>query len=111
MPSPIPPHHICRLIGHRRESYVGGTYTDRRGRQREKWYRRCTRCGTSDGGEVYAEGLLERFAWLRIRQAWRSLVARARLWWREDCWDCKRPVRRFGRAVGRHENCGDEIPF
>ena len=66
----IRPHRICHLIGHKREPYVAGYYTDRRGREREKWYSRCKRCGTSDGGEVYAEGLLERFAWWRIKSGW-----------------------------------------
>ena len=98
------PHHICRLIGHRRESYVGGYYTDRRGRQREKRYSRCTRSGTSDGAEVYREGLMERFSWRRIR-AWRW---RARNWWRTDCIDCGQPATRFGRPFGDHDDC---LPF
>ena len=97
--------HICRLIGHRCESYIGGWYTDRRGRQREKWYRRCTRCGTSDGGEVYREGLLERFTWWRIRAwPWRVREAlRTRI-----CVYCGKPERRLGRKVGDHRGC---IPF
>lgn len=91
--------------------YIGGYYTDRRGRQREKWYSRCKRCGTSDGGEVFREGLLERITWRRFCSAVADRFLGTQLWWRTDCWDCKRPIRRFGRKIGDHENCRDDIPF
>ena len=104
----IEPHRICHLIGHDREPYMAGYYTDRRGRQREKWYRRCKRCGTSDGGEVYAEGLLERFTWWRIKSVWWRRRDASRKWWSSTCNDCGKPERRFGRRVGDHRGC---IPF
>ena len=108
MNSPIPPHHLCRLIGHRRESYIGGTYTDRRGRQREKWYRRCKRCGTSDGYEVYRPGLLEAFTPYELRCRWWRIRDAIRGWWRSTCHDCGKTERRFGKSVGDHDGC---IPF
>jgi hypothetical protein len=104
----ITPYRICHLIGHRRERYMAGYYWDRRGRQREKWYSRCTRCGTSDGGEVYREGLLERLTWWRIRSAAYRTCERLKAWVHTDCFDCKQPEVRFGRHVGDHTDC---IPF
>jgi hypothetical protein len=102
------PHTICRWIGHRREGYSAGYYTDRRGRQRERWHSRCARCGTSDGAEVFRDGILERFGYRTLRRtAFRWLVALC-FWWRTDCHDCGQPKVRRGRRVGDHSGC---IPF
>lgn len=101
---------ICHLIGHRRERFMAGHYWDLRGRQRERWHSRCTRCGTTDGGEVYREGLLERFTWWRVRSAAYRARERLKVWWRSDCDDCGKPDQRCGRPVGNHRDC-DPIPF
>lgn len=106
----IPPHRICEWIGHDREGYDAGFYTDRRGRRRQRWHQRCKRCGPSDGGEVFNEGRLERFRRWRIRRALREMTTRWRSWWRYDCDDCHKPSVRFGRPVGDHDQC-DQIPF
>jgi hypothetical protein len=106
----IPPHTLCRWFGHRREGYNADIYWDRHGRQRHRWHQRCTRCGTSDGAEVFREGILERFTVRRILSAIYDYRFRLRLWWREDCDDCHKPVMRFGRKVGDHDNC-DVMPF
>lgn len=95
----IPPHRICRILGHRREGYNAGVYTDRRGRRRERWHLRCTRCGTSDGGEIYRQGLLE---WVMRK------LRRFREWHCTICHACGLPERRFGKSVGDHSGC---IPF
>ena len=99
---------ICRLIGHDREAYVAGWYTDRRGRRRERWYTRCKRCGASDGGEVFRDGLLERFAWWRLVRPFRQARGAVGSWIRLDCHDCGKPEVRFGRDVGDHGGC---LPF
>ena len=101
------PRHICRILGHRREAYRAGWYFDWRGRQRERWHARCTRCGTSDGATVYESGLIEAVAYAFRRPIPRA-VATIRSWWRTDCFYCHKPERRFGRPVGDHRDC---IPF
>jgi hypothetical protein len=106
----IPPHVICEWIGHKREEYHAGYYFDRRGRERTRWHQRCKRCGTSDGGEVFNEGRLERFRVWRLRGALRRAIILFHMWRREDCDDCHQPIVRFGRSVGDHKNCSD-IPF
>ena len=106
----LPPEVICRWVGHRRESYVGGYYFDRRGRQREKWYQRCKRCGTSDGSEVYREGILERFTIWRLRRIRYQLLGHFKMWWRQECEECHKSKVRFGHKLGGHDNC-HEIPF
>lgn len=98
------PIRICHLIGHRRESYIGRHVLTRRGHLRPIHYSRCIRCGTSDGGEVYREGLLERLHWRRIRGAWWRLRTSRRV----ICHDCGKPERRWWRSVGDHRGC---IPF
>jgi len=98
---------LCGWIGHDRERYQAGWYHDRGGRQRERWYSRCRRCGTSDGGTVFEPGILE---FNRFRQ-WRW-AARGRLqaWIGRNCEDCGKRRIRFGHEVGQHDNC-EEIPF
>jgi hypothetical protein len=104
----IAPHRICRLIGHSREGYDAGHYTDRRGRLRQRRHMRCTRCGTSDGGEVFNEGLFERWTIWHLRVALHRGWQAIKLWWHTDCGDCNLPERRRGRAVGDHHDC---LPF
>lgn len=94
---------ICRLIGHRRESYRSGFYVDRRGRTRERYSSRCVRCGSEDG--CYDEGVLE--AWQRRWWGVREDLIRWRLM-KRSC--CGKPLKRFGRPVGDHREC-DDIPF
>lgn len=106
----IPPRRICEWIGHDREGYDAGYYTDRRGRRRQRWHQRCKRCGTTDGGEVWNEGHLGRFRGWQIRSAIRQRMTLLRLWWRDDCDDCHKPCVRFGRRVGDHSQC-NPIPF
>ena len=102
------PHTICSWLGHRRKGYSAGHYTDRRGRERERWHARCKRCGTSDGGEVYSDGCLEPFGYWRLRAAIWTARVRIRFWWRTNCHDCGKPEVRFGCHVGNHDGC---IPF
>jgi len=107
----IEPYRVCRLIGHSREGYNAGGYTDRRGRWRQRWHQRCRRCGTSDGGEVYNQGALE---WMRprnLRRRYYEMTRRIGRWWREDCIACHKPAVRFGKAWGDHSGCDDDIPF
>jgi hypothetical protein len=106
----IPPHLICEWLGHSRELYRNGYYHDRRGRERERWHNRCKRCGTSDGGEVFREGRIERFRGRGLRSAFRRQVTLWKFWWREDCEDCRKPRMRVGRSVGDHARC-EVIPF
>lgn len=106
----IAPHRICNWLGHKRESYMAGYYTDRRDYQRERRHSRCTRCGTSDGGTVYEPGRLEYLRPQEIRRAYRRFRLRFTDWWRQDCDDCRKPMVRCGRNVGKHEDC-DVIPF
>lgn len=103
----VEPWRVCVWLGHNREMYCADTYTDGRGRWRERWYSRCKRCGTSDGGTVFEPGILE-FTWFRM---WRARTERRiKEWCREDCDDCRKPKVRFGRPVGNHLKC-EEIPF
>ena len=105
----IHPIRICHLIGHKRTGYnpdgPSGHY-----RRRNRWYMRCDRCGTTDGGEVYREGLLERFTWWRMRVTFYRMTdeLRHRLW--SDCTDCGKPLWRLGRAMGNHDD-ENHIPF
>lgn len=106
----IPPHVVCRWLGHDRETYAAGFYLDRHGRHRTKFYSRCKRCGTSDGGEVFNEGIFERFRWRRIRKAaWRFRRSFG-LWAYDKCGECGKTQTICGRHVGDHSNC-NEIPF
>jgi hypothetical protein len=104
------PSIICRAVGHKRERYLAGYYQDRRGYPRERWYSRCVRCGTTDGGEVFREGWVERLtisrALWRVREARGSFAA----WRRSDCEDCGMPNQKYGRPVGDHSKC-NPIPF
>lgn len=102
--------HICRLLGHSREPYIGHQRLGRDGRLHPIWYARCKRCGTSDGGEVYREGLFERWRWYRFRWWLIERPKKIRRWIRTDCEDCGKPEVRFGRRVGEHDNCV-VIPF
>ena len=106
----IAPHHICRWFGHRRELYNAGQFTDRRGRWRTRWHSRCTRCGTSDGGEVFNPGIMERWHGWRLHVLWWRLRDLVRWGWLQRCEDCGKPTVRFWRQVGKHEDC-DVIPF
>jgi hypothetical protein len=106
----VPPHRLCRLLGHTRKTNREGEYTDRRGRLRDRYRTRCTRCGSSDLGTIYERGLVEMPDWWMIQARLRGIPARVAGWWRTDCTVCRKPNIRFGRAVGRHEDC-DEIPF
>ena len=97
----ISPRRICRLIGHKPKYHEGPRYL-RNGRWRTPSYTRCERCGTSDGYEVHRAGLLERFAWRRIRAwPWRAREAMRTV----ICIDCGKPERRLGRKVGDHRGC------
>lgn len=106
----IPPYTICRWLGHKRQSYIYGQRFDQRGRLRNKWGSRCTRCGTSDYGEVYKRGYLECVRYWRPRIIWWRAKEHLKNWWRQDCEDCGKPTVRCGRPVGDHRNC-DVIPF
>ena len=105
----IEPYRICHLIGHKRTGYnpdkPHGGY-----RRRNRWYMRCDRCGTTDGGEVYREGLFERFTYWRIRIAVFGWTINFRHWLWSDCMYCRKPAWRFGRAVGVHDD-ENHIPF
>ena len=100
---------ICRLVGHKRGQREGGQYY-RAGRWRNRWYPYCRRCGTSDIETVYTPGIFEAFTPWRIRIAFYGWTSRFWQWRRRDCCDCGKPVVRFGRTVGNHEDC-NEIPF
>lgn len=102
--------HICHLLGHTRESYIGRHRLGRDGRLRPIYYSRCKRCGTSDGGEVFREGLFERFNWPRIKWWVIDCPGKIRAWIGTKCEDCGKPDTRFGRPAGDHEGC-DVIPF
>lgn len=104
----MPPHRICRWLGHTREQYIGRQYLDRRGNLRPVYYARCTRCGISDAAEVYAAGLLERLRWFNLRMWWLNKCGDVRGWFCTTCFDCGKPERRLGRRVGDHRGC---IPF
>lgn len=110
MRSPIAPWRICHLIGHRRQMYDAGRYTDRRGRWRTRWHSRCIRCGTSDGGEVFREGILEHLTVWNLMRACRRRREALRNWIWQECDDCHKPSVRFGRSIGYHSKC-DLIPF
>jgi hypothetical protein len=100
---------ICRIVGHRRQHHEGPRYY-RRGRWHTPTYFRCTRCGTSDGGEVWRRGWAEWLTWSELRRAaywWRVAF---REWRGQTCVDCGKPTVRFGRAVGDHSGC-EVIPF
>jgi hypothetical protein len=105
----IDPIHICHLIGHKRTGY-NPDGPSRHYRRRNRWYMRCDRCGTTDGEEVYREGLLERFTWWRLRIAFYSATRNMRRWLWDDCIDCGLPSRRFGRFIGKHDD-DRHMPF
>lgn len=100
---------VCRLIGHRRQHYDGPRYYHR-GCWRTPSYFRCTRCGTSDGYEVFRRGILESLTWHEIKRLSYVWRLRWRDWHEQICEDCGRPCVRFGRQVGDHRKC-DVIPF
>lgn len=108
----IHPSTICHWLGHKREYYLTGYYYDRRGRQRERWHRRCVRCGTSDGGEVFQPGRLEWISDLYQDpgRPFRTLRFKVSSWRIHTCSCCGLPDRRFGFRVGDHVEC-DKIPF
>jgi hypothetical protein len=103
-------YRVCSWLGHRREIYAAGLYMDRRGRWRTRYHHRCTRCGTSDGAEVFFPGVFEGWRYYSPRCIWWRGREGAKAWWRQTCEDCGEPTVRFGRRVGNHENC-DVIPF
>jgi hypothetical protein len=99
----LEPWRVCRALGHARESYVYGQRLDRRGHLVDKWGARCTRCHTSDGGEVYHQGWLE-----VIPHHWRAFRWNLRRNMFRKCCDCGKPDLLLGRPVGAHPDC---IPF
>jgi ribosomal protein L32 len=107
---PIRPHIICEWLGHDREEFNAGQYIDRGGRWRTRRHRRCKRCGTSDGGTVFAIGKVEHFRLWRILAAIRETKDRLSRWRLTNCGDCGKPEIAFGRKVGRHDSCFP-IPF
>lgn len=91
----------CRIVGHDCHYRSGGQYLGRGGRWRERFYFECRRCGAT--GDAIGPGWLE-----SAGSAWRGAVSGLRAWWRTDCKDCGRTVRRF--VVCRAEKQMDALP-
>jgi hypothetical protein len=97
---------ICRIRGHRPVHESPREF--QQGRWRANFYLRCSRCGSSDYYKVTTPGFLQYYR--NRRYYLHRLCTSIRLWWREECPDCKKPCVRFGKPAGHHDGC-DTIPF